>query len=60
MVAMAVVGIVFSVPLQDTDLGTLLPWVNFVVHYCIGMFVLFLLVGWALLALGNRLPRRVD
>jgi hypothetical protein len=127
VVAMAVVGIVFSVLLQDTDLGTLLPWVNFVVHYvmpvvvvadwlyqppksaitlrqvgfwliypllyviytlirgaitgfypypflnpdtvggyggvtlyCIGIFVLFLLVGWALIALGNRLPRHVD
>lgn len=126
VVAMAVVGIVFSVLLQDTDLGTLLPWVNFVVHYvmpvavvadwliqppkstitwrqvgywliyplmyviytlirgavsgfypypflnpakggygvvalyCVGIFVLFLLVGWVLMALGNRLPRRVE
>jgi len=127
VVAMAVVGIVFSVLLQDTDLGTLQPWVNFVVHYvmpvavvadwlfqppkstiapqqigywliypllylaytlirgaivgfypypflnpdkvggygivalyCIGIFVLFLVVGWVSLALGNRLPRRVE
>ena len=30
---MAVVGIVFSVLLRDVDLGSLLPWVNFVLHY---------------------------
>jgi len=33
VVAMAIVGIVFSILLRDTDLGTLLPWVNTVVHY---------------------------
>lgn len=127
VVAMAVVGIVFSVLLQDTDLGTLLPWVNFVVHYVmpvavvadwlfqppkstitlrqvgywliypllyvvytlirgaivgfypypflnpakvggydgvtlysIGIFVLFLAVGWLAMVLANRLPRRVS
>lgn len=32
-VNMAVVGIVFAVLLRDVDLGSLLPWVNFVVHY---------------------------
>ena len=32
-VNMAVVGIVFSVLLRDVDLGSLLPWVNFVLHY---------------------------
>lgn len=32
-VNMAIVGIVFSVLLRDVDLGSLLPWVNFVVHY---------------------------
>ncbi|HEV8192808.1 MAG TPA: Pr6Pr family membrane protein, partial [Ktedonobacterales bacterium] len=33
VVAMAAGGIVFSVLLQDTDLGTLLPWFNVVLHY---------------------------
>lgn len=126
VVAMAVVGVVFSVLLQDTDLGTLLPWVNFIVHYVmpvvvvadwliqppkstitwrqvgywliypliyviytlirgaivgfypypflnpakgaygvvalysVGIFVLFLVAGWLLMVLGNRLPRRVE
>lgn len=33
VVAMAIVGIVFSALLRDTDLGTLAPWVNTVVHF---------------------------
>jgi hypothetical protein len=33
VVCMAVVGIVFSVLLRDEDLGSLLPWVNAVVHF---------------------------
>ena len=32
-VNMAVVGLVFAVLLRDVDLGALLPWVNFVLHY---------------------------
>ena len=32
-VNMAVVGLVFVLLLRDTDLGALLPWVNFVLHY---------------------------
>ncbi len=32
-VNMAVVGIVFAILLRDVDLGALLPWVNFVLHY---------------------------
>lgn len=32
-VCMALVGIVFALLLQDQDLGSLLPWVNIVVHY---------------------------
>lgn len=32
-VNMAVVGIVFVVLLRNVDLGALLPWVNFVLHY---------------------------
>jgi len=33
VVCMALVGIVFGLLLRDEDLGSLLPWVNFVVHY---------------------------
>ena len=32
-VNMAIVGIVFAVLLRDVDLGSLLPWINFVLHY---------------------------
>jgi hypothetical protein len=32
-VSMVVVGVVFAVLLRDADLGSLLPWVNLVVHY---------------------------
>ncbi|MGM7776411.1 Pr6Pr family membrane protein [Arthrobacter sp. KNU-44] len=32
-IAMAVVGLVFGALLAGQDLGSLLPWVNFVVHY---------------------------
>lgn len=34
-IAMAVVGLVFGALLAGEDLGSLLPWVNFVVHYLI-------------------------
>jgi len=33
VVNMTVVGLVFAVLLRDVDLGSLLPWVNFVLHY---------------------------
>ncbi len=33
VVGMALVGIVFGVLLRDEDLGSLLPWVNIVLHY---------------------------
>jgi hypothetical protein len=124
--AMAIVGIVYGVLLRGEDLGTLLPWVNAVVHYvmpvavvadwlvqppkaqlsprqlgywliypllflvytlirgpiagwypypflnparaggpagvalyCLAIFAAFLLVGWLLILLGNRLQRNV-
>lgn len=38
-VCMAVVGIVFSILLRNEDLGTLLPWVNFVLHYVMPVIV---------------------
>jgi hypothetical protein len=37
--AMAVVGIVFSILLSGEDLGSLLPWVNAVVHYIMPVVV---------------------
>lgn len=33
VVCMALVGIVFSILLRNEDLGSLLPWVNIVLHY---------------------------
>lgn len=33
VVAMALVGIVYGLLLRNEDLGTLLPWVNIVLHY---------------------------
>jgi hypothetical protein len=39
VVAMAIVGIVFSALLRETDLGTLAPWVNAVVHFIMPVVV---------------------
>jgi hypothetical protein len=39
VVGMALVGIVFGVLLRHVDLGTLLPWVNVVVHYVLPVVV---------------------
>lgn len=39
VVYMAIVGIVFSILLRDEDLGTLLPWVNTVLHYVMPVVV---------------------
>ena len=33
VVNMTVVGLVFAVLLRNSDLGALLPWVNFILHY---------------------------
>lgn len=37
--AMALVGIVFGALLRDVDLGSLLPWVNVVLHYIMPVVV---------------------
>jgi hypothetical protein len=37
--AMAIVGIVYGILLRNEDLGTLLPWVNVVVHYVMPVVV---------------------
>ena len=42
-VYMAVVGIVFSILLRNEDLGSLLPWVNTVLHYIMPVVVV---VDW--------------
>ncbi len=39
IVCMALVGIVFSVLLRDQDLGSLIPWVNIVLHYVMPVVV---------------------
>lgn len=39
VVCMAVVGIVFSILLRNEDVGALLPWVNFVLHYLMPVVV---------------------
>jgi hypothetical protein len=41
VVAMVIVGIVYSLLLRNEDLGTLLPWVNFVIHFLMPVVVLF-------------------
>ncbi len=52
---MLVVGIVFAVLLRGADLGALLPWVNFVVHYLMPCVVVF---DWILLPPRPRLGAR--
>lgn len=39
VVCMAIVGIVFSILLRNEDLGSLLPWVNTVLHYIMPVVV---------------------
>ncbi len=43
VVGIALVGIVFGVLLRDEDLGSLLPWVNFVLHY---LMPVVMVVDW--------------
>lgn len=40
IVSMALVGIVFSLLLRDQDLGSLLPWVNIVLHYIMPVVIM--------------------
>ena len=55
-VNMAIVGIVFAVLLRDVDLGSLLPWINFVLHYVMPCVVV---IDW-LLAPPERRLRSAD
>jgi hypothetical protein len=52
---MLVVGIVFTLLLRRADLGALLPWVNFVVHYLMPCVVV---LDWILLPPRCRLGAR--
>jgi hypothetical protein len=52
---MVVVGIVFAVLLRNSDLGALLPWVNFVVHYLMPCVVV---LDWIMLPPRIRLGVR--
>ena len=55
VVNMALVGIVFTLLLRDTDLGALLPWVNFVHHYLLPCVVV---LDWIVVPPTIRLGRR--
>jgi hypothetical protein len=55
VVNMAVVGIVFSVLLRNADLGALLPWINYVLHYIMPCAVV---LDWLLRPPRNRLGAR--
>jgi hypothetical protein len=54
-VSMAIVGIVFSALLRNADLGSLLPWVNIVLHYVMPCVVV---LDWLLVPPAVRLGRR--
>jgi hypothetical protein len=54
-VNMAIVGIVFSLLLRNVDLGDLLPWVNFLLHYVMPVAVVLDWLSWPP---GSRLKAR--
>ena len=54
-VNMAVVGIVFAVLLRNVDLGALIPWVNFVLHYVMPVAIV---VDWLVAPPASKLPVR--
>jgi hypothetical protein len=43
VINMTLVGLVFSILLRNVDLGSLLPWVNWALHY---VMPIFLIVDW--------------
>jgi len=51
-VNMAVVGIVFAALLRDVDLGALLPWVNFTLHYVMPVAIV---LDWLFQPPGSKL-----
>ena len=54
-VNMAVVGIVFVALLRNVDLGALLPWVNFVLHYVMPVAIV---LDWLLQRPSSRLKAK--
>lgn len=54
-VNMAVVGILFVALLRNVDLGALLPWVNFVLHYVMPVAIV---LDWLLQPPGSRLQAK--
>lgn len=54
VVNMTIVGVVFSVLLRDLDLGSLLPWINVVLHYVMPVVVV---LDWLLVTPRRRLTR---
>ncbi|ALE93247.1 hypothetical protein AOC05_14440 [Arthrobacter alpinus] len=55
VVAMALVGIVFSALLRDVDLGSLLPWINTWLHYVMPIAVV---ADWLIQPPRRRIPLR--
>jgi hypothetical protein len=53
--AMAIVGIVYGVLLRNEDLGSLMPWVNIVVHYVMPVAVV---LDWLILPPRSQLGER--
>lgn len=54
-VNMAVIGLVFVALLRNADLGGLLPWVNFVLHY---VMPVAMVLDWMIQPPGSTLPTR--
>jgi FAR-17a/AIG1-like protein len=54
-VNMTIVGIVFAVLLRDVDLGALLPWVNYALHYVMPVAIV---LDWLLSPPDSRLKSR--
>jgi hypothetical protein len=52
---MLIVGIVFSLLLRNEDLGTLMPWVNIVLHYAMPIVAV---VDWVMVPTTNKLTRK--
>jgi hypothetical protein len=54
-VNMTIVGLVFAVLLRNVDLGALLPWVNYVLHYVMPVAIV---LDWLLSPPASRLRSR--
>ena len=52
---MAIVGVVFAVLLRNVDLGALLPWVNFVLHYLMPVAIM---LDWLVQPPASKLTKK--